>query len=294
MKIFLFGKNGQLGSALYPELSRIGEVVAFSRAEANFEDPEKIADIIRSGKPDIIINAAAATDVDLAESQIESAFQINAGTVKVIAEEARDCDAWLIHYSTDYVFDGKKEYAYCEEDTPNPINIYGASKLAGDNAVMNAGCKYIILRCSWLYGLRGKNFPSTMLRLSQEKESLQVVNDQFGVPTSTELVASITTKIIDKISRQKENLSGLYNLAPSGRVSWHEYALFIVGEASKNGLNLTLQDIHPISSSAYGASANRPLNSCLNCKKIEDTFDIILPEWQADVVSFVKNYMSVG
>lgn len=293
MAILLFGRDGQVGWELQSALAPLGPVVAVGRAEADLSDPASVRRLIRAVRPQVVINAAAYTAVDKAESAEETARIVNCTSVGVMAEEAKLIAACLIHYSTDYVFDGTKNAPYVETDPPNPINAYGRTKLAGEEAIRQSGCIHLIFRTSWVFARNGSNFPATLLRLAREKDQLRVVCDQIGVPTSAELIADVTALCL---FGHKGNpaalaeLSGTYNLVAAGETSWHHYARYVIGEALKNGtpLKLAADDVLPITSSEYVTPAKRPLNSRLAIGKIQNTFGIELPDWRMHVARLVR------
>jgi dTDP-4-dehydrorhamnose reductase len=291
MKIILFGKNGQFGQAIQDARPKDITLISLGRDVANFEYPESLRSIITEIKPDIIINAAAYTQVDKAEEERELAHIINVVSPSVIAEEANKIGAWLIHYSTDYVFDGQKKSAYTETDTPAPLSAYGQSKLDGDNAIIANHDKYIILRTCWCYSEYGQNFAKTILKLAQTKETLNIVSDQVGAPTSASLIANATTLFIDLIHRHTAK-AGIYNLSPKGEVSWYDYAKLLIQTAKIEGLPLIIKDngLAPILAKDYGAKAIRPHNSRLDTSKLCETLGIDLPDWEEDVLLFTKNF----
>lgn len=270
MKILLLGKEGQLGWELQRTLAPLGQVFAYNRKEFDLNVIDSLRAYIRQLRPTHIVNAAAYTAVDKAATDRELAFQINATAPGLLAEEARNLDAWLVHYSTDYIFDGKKNGAYDEDDHPVPLNDYGKSKLAGEEAVQAAGEKYLILRTSWVYGLRGKNFLNTMLQLLEQNKELKVVNDQFGSPTWSRLIAEATAQILV----QDHPYAGVYNLSCSGKTSWYEFAKSIFAYLDR------VAHLSPISSAQYPSKTIRPANSVLSNAKIGRDFGIFLPSWE--------------
>jgi len=288
MKILLLGKNGQVGWELQRSLAPLGEVIALdSKSQelcGDLSNLAGLADTVRRVSPDIIVNAAAHTAVDKAESEIELARTINAQAPAVLAQEAKNLGALLIHYSTDYVFDGSGEQPWKETDATGPLNVYGASKLEGEQLIQQSGCKHLIFRTSWVYGARGGNFAKTMLRLAQERDSLSIINDQIGAPTGADLLADITAHAIRSIEHKPE-LSGLYHLVAAGETSWHGYAKFVIEFAQQKGISMwvTADEVLPIPSSAYTTPAKRPLNSRLNTTKLQNSFGLHLPHWQAGV-----------
>ena len=292
MKILLFGKNGQVGWELQRSLSLFGELVALGRHEdhnpeglcGDLANLEGIAQTIKQVRPDVVVNAAAYTAVDRAESELEIADKINAEAPGVIAKQCDQIGAWMIHYSTDYVFNGSGHHAWRETDLPAPLSIYGQTKLAGENAIRAGTERHIILRTSWVYGAHGQNFIKTILRLASERPYLSIIDDQWGAPTGAELLADVTAQIVPQILKD-ETKSGIYHCAARGETNWHSYASYIVETAMMNGKNLKTAtgSIEPISSSNYKAAAHRPLNSRLNCKKIEQYFSIRIPDWKLGV-----------
>lgn len=288
MKILLFGKNGQLGWELQRSLAPLGELVSLDvNSEdycGNFANPAGIKQTIHAIAPDIIVNAAAYTAVDKAETEMELARTLNALAPALLAQEAKRSGAWLVHYSTDYVFDGSGNHAWKEVDSTNPLSVYGKTKLEGDVAIGESGCNHLIFRTSWVYAARGLNFAKTMLRLAQQREQLTVINDQFGAPTGAELLADVTAHCLQQ-ALQRPGVSGVYHLAASGVTTWFDYACFVIESARKAGLSLNLAPdaIKPIPASAFPLPAPRPSNSRLDTKKLETTFNLKLPSWQSGV-----------
>jgi len=284
MKILLFGKNGQVGWELHRSLQPLGEVTALGRKEADFSNPESLRVIVRKTKPDVIVNAAAYTAVDKAEEEEELAATINEMAPRALAEEALKLNALLVHYSTDYVFDGSKNEPYSETDTPNPINAYGRTKLAGELAIQSSGCDYLIFRTSWVYASRGHNFLLTMLKLTQEREKLSIVADQIGAPTSARLIADTSVHCIKQSA--KERLLGvfssdLYHLTASGHTSWHGFTEEIVSFAGNSmNLHLKIKEVKAIPTTEYPTPATRPMNSRLALTKLESIFTIKVPDWK--------------
>lgn len=280
MKILLLGKNGQVGRELCRALVPLGEVAALGRADADLRDENALLAALSSCRPDVIVNAAAYTAVDMAESAPETANQINAQAVAVLAGQARATGAMLVHYSTDYVFDGAQDRPYAETDAPNPLNVYGSSKLAGEQAIQASGCDALVFRIGWVYSTHGRNFLKTMLRLARERESLDVVSDQHGTPTSAELVADLTALAIGR-HRAGQLPAGTYHLAPAGSTSWHAYARYIVAGACARGATLTLapERIRAITARDYPAAAQRPLNSRLDTDKLSRALQLRMPPW---------------
>lgn len=296
MKILLFGRNGQVGWELQRSLAPLGEVIALdSRSRTlcgNFTNLAGIAETVRQVAPDVIVNAAAHTAVDQMESEEALAFQINAQAPQALAEEAKKLGAWLVHYSTDYVFDGSGNQAWVETDATNPLSIYAKSKLAGEQNIQATGCKHLIFRTSWVYAARGKNFAKTMLNLAKNRDTLSVINDQIGAPTGAELIADVTAHVI-RTATQKPEVAGLYHLVASGETSWHAYASFVIQHAQQLGhsFKVTPEAIQAIATEAYKTAAKRPLNSRLNTQKLQQTFDIYLPSWQAGVTRMLDEIL---
>lgn len=287
MNILLLGKNGQLGWELQRSLSVLGKVTALDRNNqqglcGDLSNLEQLSNTIELVKPNVIINAAAYTSVDKAESESELATLINEKATKLLAEKAKQFGALLVHYSTDYVFNGTGNKPWCESDNTAPLNNYGVSKLAGEQAIIHSGCSHLILRTSWVYAARGNNFAKTMLKLAQQRERLNIISDQIGAPTSAELLADVTAQIVPKVlgDHTKE---GLYHLAASGHTSWYNYAKRVFEIAKNNGVNLVLKEVNAIATSEYPTAAERPLNSRLDSNKLQSTFDIYLPSWEVGV-----------
>jgi dTDP-4-dehydrorhamnose reductase len=293
MKILLLGKNGQVGWELQRSLAPLGEVLALDSKSTEYcgdlTDLAGLVATVRAYAPDVIVNAAAYTAVDKAESEPEQAQRVNAEAVAVLAHEAQQLGAWLVHYSTDYVFDGSGTQPWQETDTVGPLSVYGASKLAGEQAIQASGCKQLIFRTSWVYAARGNNFAKTMLRLAQERDSLSVIVDQFGAPTSAELLADVTAHAL-RSAMAAPALGGLYHLAASGETSWHSYARFVLEQAEVAGklLKVAPAQITAIASSAYPTAAKRPLNSRLNTGKLQQAFALQLPDWHAGVARMLS------
>ncbi len=280
--ILLTGKNGQVGWELQRTLMPLGKVVALDVADMDLADPAAIREAVRSIRPQIIVNPAAYTAVDKAESEPGLAQAINAEAPGVFAEEAKALGAWMVHYSTDYIFDGEKTGAYLETDTPNPQNVYGRTKLAGEEAVRTAGGKHLILRTSWVYGSRGHNFMLTMLRLARERKELRVVDDQIGAPTWCRSLAEITAQILAQLhtpGRDDGQVSGTYQLTSSGKVSWHGFARAILDRSAME----TLPNLVAIPSHEYPTPAIRPKNSVLSNEKLNRTFGLTTGDWQANL-----------
>lgn len=290
MKILLTGSNGQVGFELNKKLSALGEVIATDREELDLTNLNAIRTFIDQTRPDIIINPAAYTAVDKAESEPEIAHLINVSAPEVLADKARELDIPLIHFSTDYVFDGLKKEAYIETDPTNPQSVYGKTKCEGEEKV-RANPKHIILRTSWVFGSHGNNFLKTILKLIQDKASLNIVGDQWGSPASSSMLADVTFKIVDTIFKNKNfNDYGTYHVTNDGEINWHEYASLISSEAIK--LNLKVKcapdKIHSILTSEYPTAAKRPLNSRLSTDKLKKTFMLELPHWESEVKKVLK------
>ena len=286
-QILLIGKNGQLGFELQRSLASLGEVVAVGSAECNLADAAAIRTLVRDVRPRIIVNAAAYTAVDKAETEIDLAMAVNAHAPGILGEEAARIGAWVVHYSTDYVFDGKADKPYVETDTPNPLSVYGRSKLAGEQALQVALDRHLILRTSWVLGPHGGNFAKTMLRLAAERTSLSVVSDQWGAPTSSILLADMTAQAIRQADMDGEaNFPfGLYHLTASGETNWCDYARFVIAAAQIAGKPLKLgpADVQPITTADYPLPAPRPANSRLDTEKFRSTFGLPLPHWEDGV-----------
>jgi dTDP-4-dehydrorhamnose reductase len=276
LRILLTGVNGQVGWELQRTLAPLGEVIAADRSVLDLADTAGIRRRVAAIAPDLIVNPAAYTAVDKAESEPELAHAINADAPGELAA----CGIPLVHFSTDYVFDGRKAGAYTEDDTPNPLGVYGASKLAGEQAVMRAGIPHLILRTSWVYGLRGRNFLLTMQRLARERESLSVVDDQFGAPTWSRLIAEATALTIARWLERTDQTatSGLYHLSCDGRTSWHGFTAAILAHLAQTDTKLA--KLSAIPTSGYPTPAARPANSQLDCGKLAATFGVRLPDWE--------------
>lgn len=308
MNILLLGKDGQVGTELRRTLLPLGHVIAIGRRELNLEDLSGLNDLLNTYQPTIIVNAAAYTAVDKAESDKETAFLINAELVTVLADYAYKHNALLVHYSTDYVFDGKKTEAYLETDKVNPLSVYGASKQAGEQAITQSGCNHLIFRTSWVFSANGKNFIKTILRLAKEQDSLRIVADQYGTPTSAELIADVTALAISRyqlfchpregadpslsclINNPKNEFptplrqqlsNGIYHLTAAGQTSWHDLACYAVNKARNNGMQLKLSSsqIKPINTEEYPLPAMRPGNSTLNINALSNALDLHIPDW---------------
>lgn len=289
MKILLTGVTGQVGWELQRILMTLGEVISVGRDVGNamqmdLTQPNSIRSIIREVKPDLIVNSAAYTAVDKAESEAELAMAINGVAPGVIAEEALKLGAAIIHYSTDYVFDGKNNIPYTEEDEPVPQNVYGKTKLAGEQAIQAVGVPHLILRTSWVYGLRGKNFLLTMLRLARDRKEIQVVDDQIGAPTWSRMIAEVTLQILSHSSGNMSDFladkGGLYHLTASGQTSWYGFAKAIFEHDMGDTTYRTLKRLLPITSKEYPTPAKRPSYSLLDSQKLSNTFELAMSEWE--------------
>ncbi|MDA5490468.1 dTDP-4-dehydrorhamnose reductase [Yersinia kristensenii] len=295
MIILLFGKTGQVGWELQRSLAPLGKVIAVDVHSTeycgDFSNPEGVVETVRRVKPDVIVNAAAHTAVDKAESEREFAQLLNATSVEAIAKEAALLDAWLIHYSTDYVFSGDGEKARVETDTTAPLNTYGETKLAGEIAVQQHCKKYLIFRTSWVYASKGNNFAKNMLRLAKDHEELAVINDQFGAPTGAELLADCTAHAITT-AQCRPDVAGLYHLVASGTTTWFDYANLVFAEAKQAGLELAINNVKPVKTSAYPTPARRPHNSRLDTSKFQQTFSLVLPNWDVGVKRMLAELFS--
>lgn len=293
MRILLTGHNGQVGFELQRSLAPLGEVIALDRSRCDLGTPESLRAAIRVVRPDIIVNPAAYTAVDKAESDEATARAVNAIAPGILGEEAAKLGALVIHYSTDYVFDGKKDGPYVESDTTNPLSVYGRTKLEGEQALAASGARHLIFRTSWVFGAQGANFPKTILRLAREREELRIVADQVGAPTGAALISDVTAQVLGQYlrSEKKENFPfGLFHLTASDLTSWHEVAQFVVRKALEAGvvLKVSPEKIHPIPYSAYPVPAMRPGNSQLDCSLLKKAFGICLPRWEAGVEHFLQ------
>jgi dTDP-4-dehydrorhamnose reductase len=291
-KILITGKNGQVGWELQRSLASFGQIIAIDADEMDLADADAIRRTVRDVRPDIIVNPAAYTAVDKAESDPDLAMAVNGNAAGVFAEEAKRLGAVLVHYSTDYVFDGDKAAPYTEDDVPNPQSVYGKTKLAGDQAIQASGCNYLILRTSWVYGVHGGNFVKTMIRLAKERDELRIVADQFGAPTWARNLAQATAAALGcwKNNGWDSNLNGLYHLTAAGRTNWHQYAEEIVRLARKHDSALASKplSIKGIATHEYPVPAKRPANSVLANDKIHDAFGIVLPTWQDSLAECVR------
>ncbi|EKU82862.1 dTDP-4-dehydrorhamnose reductase [Massilia timonae] len=299
MKILLLGKDGQVGWELQRALAPLGELRACGRGEADFAVPESLRALVRDVAPDVIVNAAAYTAVDRAESDRDAAHDCNAVAPGVLAEEAAALGAWLVHYSTDYVFDGSKEGAWVETDAVNPLSVYGQTKVDGEERIRASGAMHLILRTSWVFAPRGGNFAKTMLRLAKERDSLSVVADQHGAPTGAELLADATALALHRIAAlgaDARRLSGTYHVAASGSTTWHAYATHVLAQAQEHGavLKVAPDAVQPIATSAFPTPAMRPANSRLDCSKFCASFGLVLPDWRHHVNRMIAELSAQG
>jgi dTDP-4-dehydrorhamnose reductase len=290
LKILLLGKNGQVGWELQRSLAPLGEVLALDRHSTQYcgdlSKPEQLAQTVLAYKPDFIVNAAAHTAVDKAESEPELARVLNTDAPAALAKAAAQVGAWLVHYSTDYVFDGSGTHARQEGEGTGPLSVYGQTKLDGEKAIVASGCKYLIFRTSWVYAARGGNFAKTMLRLAQEREQLTVINDQHGAPTGADLIADVTAHAMRGVlNTQNIAFGGVYHLVASGETTWHGYASHVIEQAKhlKPEFAWKMQSIAPVSTSAFPTPATRPHNSRLCNTKLQERFGLVLPHWQQGV-----------
>jgi dTDP-4-dehydrorhamnose reductase len=295
-KILIFGRIGQVGWELRHKLACLGQVTTVEYPEIDFSKPDSIRAAVRMAQPAVVINAAAYTAVDKAEDDPELALAINGTAPGVIAEEAKRLGSLLVHYSTDYVFDGTKQGAYIESDAPNPVNAYGKTKLAGDEAIQAVGGEYLILRTSWVYGARGSNFLLTMLRLARERSELRIVDDQIGAPTSSECIAQATANILAQLlvpaGGGLQGRSGIYNLTNSGETSWCGFARSLLTK-SAGTFGFKVPNLIPITTSEFPRPAKRPVNSRLSCQRVEQTFGVTLPHWE-HALSLVLDTLTEG
>ena len=298
MKILLLGKNGQVGWELQRSLQPLGEVVSLDRHSTplcgDLLQPAELAATVRAVTPDVIVNAAAYTAVDKAESDADAARTINAESVAVLAREAKALGAWLVHYSTDYVFNGSGSTPWQESDAVAPLSVYGQTKLEGEQAITASGCKHLVLRTSWVYAARGGNFAKTMLRLAQEREKLAVIDDQWGAPTGAELLADITAHALHKVGGgQADALSGIYHAVAAGETTWNRYAQFVLEHAKRinPALNITAREVQAVETSAFPTPAKRPNNSRLNNHKVQQNFGLSLPQWQTGVERMLQEIL---
>ena len=297
MKILLFGRNGQVGWELQRSLAPLGEVVALDRAGADgfcgdLMDAEGVARTVRAVRPDAVVNAAAYTAVDKAESEGDRAAQVNAVTPGAMAHAAAEVGAWLVHYSTDYVFDGGGTRPWREDDPTGPLSVYGRTKLAGEQRIVAANPKHLVLRTSWVYAARGGNFAKTMLRLARERERLTVIDDQHGAPTGADLLADVTAHALRGLAAGAGR-PGIYHVAAAGETTWNGYARFVVGQAQQAGQELKAgpEQVEPVPTSAFPTPARRPHNSRLDTGRFRDTFGLVLPPLQQGVTRMLQEIL---
>jgi dTDP-4-dehydrorhamnose reductase len=293
-RILLTGRGGQVGRELLPLLSSQGDVVALGRGDCDLASAEAIARAVRDARPEIIVNAAAYTDVDGAESNAKLAYAVNGKAPGVLASLARDIGAVLIHYSTDYVFDGRKKEAWVESDPTAPLNVYGASKLAGERAVAAAGGRYLIFRTSWVYAAHGKNFLRTICRLAYERDELRIVNDQVGAPTSARQIAAATARVVQELAASDARFPvGVYHLTAAGSTSWFDFARTALG-GNEISPRWRVRRLVPISSSDYPTKAKRPMNSVLSNRKFRDQFGFGLQSWEVELPGILKEIPEIS
>jgi dTDP-4-dehydrorhamnose reductase len=297
VKILLFGKNGQVGWELQRSLAPLGEVVALGSASeaglcGDFTDPDGLARTVAHVRPDAIVNAAAYTSVDAAESELELARMVNATAPGVLADAARQIGAALVHYSTDYVFDGSGSKPWTEKDATGPLSVYGRTKLEGEQRIVQASPRHLILRTSWVYSARGSNFAKTMLRLARERERLTVIDDQFGAPTGADLLADVTAHALRALLANPDK-AGIYHMAATGEASWYAYARFVIGLAQQGGADLKagVEQVAPIATSAFPTAARRPRNSRLDTARFRAAFGLTLPAWEAGVARMLQEIL---
>ena len=297
MKILLLGKNGQVGWELQRSLQPLGELIALDRNSSplcgDLLQPAALAEAVRAVAPDVIVNAAAYTAVDKAESDVDAARTINADAVGVLAREAKALGAWLVHYSTDYVFDGSGTVPWQESDATGPLSVYGQTKLQGEQAIAESGAKHLVFRTSWVYAARGGNFAKTMLRLAQERDKLAVIDDQWGAPTGAELIADVTAHALRTAMAAEQNLTGIYHLVASGETTWNRYAQFVLAQARQinPALGITAREVQAVATSAFPTPAKRPNNSRLNTQKLQQSFGLTLPDWQTGVQRMLQEIL---
>ena len=289
MKILLLGKNGQVGWELQRSLAPLGELIALdfdspAPLTADFSNPESLAATVRAVAPQIIVNAAAHTAVDKAESEPDFARTLNATAPGVLAREAQAIGAWLMHYSTDYVFDGSGSTPWTEDSPTGPLSVYGATKLQGEELIRASGCRHLIFRTSWVYAARGGNFAKTMLKLAKEREQLTVIDDQIGAPTGADLLADVTAHALRAV-QQRPQLQGTYHAVASGETSWHGYARHVIdfARAKDLAIKVSSEAIAPVPTSAFPTPAKRPANSRLNTARLRESFGLTLPDWRVGV-----------
>lgn len=286
MKILLLGKNGQVGYELQRSLVPLGTLVAISRHDTggDLSQPQAVAERIIQERPQVIVNAAAYTDVDKAECDAEMCRIVNAIAVKAMAQAAANLGALLVHYSTDYVFSGVGKRPWLEADLPDPLNVYGQTKLEAEQMISASGCQHLVFRTSWVYGSRGRNFAETILRLAQEREQLQVINDQYGAPTGADLIADVSAHVL-RATLANPELDGFYHLVAAGETSWYNYAIYCIEQARAAGLPIKVRSdgVRAVPSSVFRMKAQRPCNSRLSIAKLQQQFGLQMPNWQVGV-----------
>jgi dTDP-4-dehydrorhamnose reductase len=291
-KIIVFGCNGQVGTESVKLFKELGTVKAISRKEVDITDESSVKEIIKTEKPNIVINAAAYTKVDLAEDEQELCYAVNSKACMNLANACKDINALLVHYSTDYVFNGESKKPWLETNNPEPLSVYGKSKLEGEDCIINSGCSYLIFRTSWVYSMTGNNFLLTMLRLARERDSLSIVSDQIGSPTWSRTIVNLTKQAVEKVIQREglNDVKGLYHLTSKGETSWHGFASKIIGIAMENEeLKINnLDQIKPIPSDAYPQKAHRPMYSVLDTSLLEKDFGVIVPSWDDELQECLK------
>lgn len=286
MDILLFGKNGQVGWELQRALAPLGNVTALDSRSTHYcgdlSDPQGVAETVRRLKPQVIVNAAAYTAVDKAESEPEQAQLVNAAAVTEIAKAAEEIGAWFVHYSTDYVFNGEGTTPWREDDVTGPLSVYGRTKLEGEQGIQQHSSRHLIFRTSWVYASRGNNFARTMLKLAKDRDTLSVIDDQFGAPTGADLIADCTAHAI-RAAVTQQNVAGVYHLIAAGETTWHAYASKVIALARERGVELKVAEVKAVATTAFPTPAKRPSNSRLNTEKFQQTFGLSLPDWQVGV-----------
>lgn len=296
MRILLFGATGQVGFEVRRALQPLGAVVAIGRAEADFATPESLRAHF-AVRPDVVVNAVAWTAVDAAESAIDEATRVNVDAVRVLADACAKAGALFVHYSTDYVFDGAREAPYREDDATNPLSVYGRTKRDGEVAIADSGCEHLILRTSWVFASRGKNFVRTVLRLAKERETLRMVADQHGAPTSARLIAETTAQVLRVALDERATgrfAPGVFHLAAAGRTTWYDFARAIVDGARDAGETLRVQSIDPIATTDYPMPATRPMHSSLDTSRLCERFGVVMPEWREGLALVLEELLARG
>lgn len=290
MRIMVLGRDGQVGTALTSILAPLGEVTAYGREGADLSQPRAVAELVRRELPDVVVNAAAYTAVDKAESEPDLAHTVNADAPAALAEAVAETGGWLVHYSTDYVYDGLKSSPYLEDDATAPLNVYGRTKLDGEFGIADAGANHLIFRTSWVHAPVGRSFIARMLKFAAERDSLQVIDDQIGAPTSARLIADVTRRAIERMAADRPIPSGIYHLQAGGETSWNGYARYVIGRALARGASLKArpETVEKVPSSAFATAARRPLNSRMSTHKLRTALDIDLPDWRDDVMGTLE------